>query len=346
MACTDNKLRNSCDSKALSPLAKKVPQVAKGGPKTLLKARTFQRDALVRIVDQLSKYPEYILPMEAAMKSEDLLFTINKGGAVASTDWTGEYKTLQHLPLSFKLQYLKFKAEELKLDGFALDIFQKIQTVDPLEIHLLFSFDVQVHLSSWYPDGMSDAALATKLFSLRADEVGNRLGKLWEAGGLVVQGKVDYSKGGSFELEWPEKGDHASELTHCSGAKVVLPAHAQISKDFVLVDNHLDHYARVELRQTPPIVWYLHTFFASTAPFKNLMQTTGKKFKRLSELSLQVLATSELSFHEQVGKNLKEGADQAAKVNKTRATTKLQIAHSRLEANKEERKKRRTIKLS
>ena len=57
----------------------------------------------------------------------------------------------------------------------------------------------------------------------------------------------------------------------------------------------------------------------------------------MEPLALQVMETSEMSYQKQVGKNLKEGADQAAKVNKTRATTRLQSAHSRLEANKEEK---------
>lgn len=87
-------LRCSCDGKELAPSAKKVPAIKTSGDRPKDRPRNTQRDSFVRIIDQLSKIPECIVPLCGVLLSEELL--VADGGK--RFEWTGDYKHLQTIP--------------------------------------------------------------------------------------------------------------------------------------------------------------------------------------------------------------------------------------------------------
>ena len=126
----------------------------------------------------------------------------------------------------------------------------------------------------------SNPMLVSQLLTLRANSVGPRVEKLLEKGSISPRG-VGY-KHACFSLVFAED-NKASEITHCSGAKLFLHhmPHVVITRAFELHDNHLDITARVSLH---PTVLHLWELFPVDATFVELV-VKDRKSRVLADLA-------------------------------------------------------------
>lgn len=331
-------LKNSCDGESLSPLALKVPAVRKTGDRTADRVKRIQRDALVRIVDQLSKYPEYILPLHGVMMSEDLLVSTKQ--RQHRLEWSGDYKLLSSIPVSWQAQYLCSRARSLGV-ALAQETLDLVEAQNPEDIKLLFGFDIQCALSLPMPVECKDAKVATLTFSRRAKDCGDRLAKLHAAGAFSQPGRVLFTSG-CYSLEFDETTQCVNRVLHISGAAALVPAHARITRQLHLVDNHLDQLARVECK---PVSFSLASFFGADASFKAHMQVPGKRFKLLACVAESVASETTQQKVAEEASVVQVNIPRAEKLMKDRSNATLQKARQQAATIQEARKRRRIISL-
>lgn len=116
-----------------------------------------------------------------------------------------------------------------------------------------------------------------------------------------------------------------------------------ILSSFKLLDNHLDHLARVT---NPPVKTFLHELFPPDTRFKKNMVEVGRKFKALSALADEVVDQQETAAI-QAAENVVEAdcrVTEAAK--QKRRNDNLEKARDQLKKTKVERASRRCLDLS
>jgi len=102
---------NSCDGNPLAPLAKKVPRVRRSGDLSADTRASIERDAFVRIVDKLSKYPAFILPMRGIIMSQDFSGATVSGGKSANNDeWAMNCRSIGKIPKTWIAEWLLHRA--------------------------------------------------------------------------------------------------------------------------------------------------------------------------------------------------------------------------------------------
>lgn len=332
---TKSQYKNSCDGEPLSSYAAKMPAAPKSGNVSIDRVRHMQRDAFQRIVDQLQKYPEYIMPIQSTLLSEDLLVE-NK--VPDKNDWTGEYTTLQRLPPGWKLEFLYKLAQK---EGARIP-YSKLEAISKSTdlLDMLFGYALQYNVTLAFPSEMAERRVASIVLQRRAASVGKRLTHLCSEGAFATPGQVSFEKA-CFRLV--KEGERVTRIIHCSGVEALVPPHAPIDTSFRLIDNHYDHLARVEKK---PSVYFLKVFFADDVGFRIGMQTPGKNITGLQTLASSVAeelqAEETMKDQEVVAVNVevaKSNAQETAKNNLAKARTKI-------DENQQARKRRRTIALA
>jgi hypothetical protein len=337
-------VKNSCDGSDLHPFAKRVPAVHRGGSPAVQKLRAQQHDALVRIVDQLMKYPGYILPVQNELLNGNLLF---KAEDIAEKgEWTGDYKSLGKIPESWMMDFLRELAENQQVPQITLEKLKSVSAHSSDNIDLLFSTSVQLPTTMPFPEDMADVVVALRTLKARSEEVGARLRILVNGGGLKADGSVVCGPGaGSYDILFRESTDgYATSIIHCqSKLSVPFPSHIKMDRTWLLIDNHLDHLARVEKH---PCRYFLRDLFPPDAAFKRCMPVQGKKFHLLSQAAnrFKVLVDAEKSKVEK--KSVGEAATDACK-EAAKERNKVQMAAARVKIAEaaQARKKRRTLTL-
>eukprot|EP00974_Lingulodinium_polyedra_P083480 8081947-Lingulodinium_polyedra.AAC.1 len=109
LSAGEAKVKNSCDGQPLAPYAAKLPAWKRSGDPSTDRVRQLERDAFQRIVDQLCKHPQYILPVQQILMNEDLIMQ-HRGSSIRG-EWTGNYKTLANIPISWKLNFLESRSK-------------------------------------------------------------------------------------------------------------------------------------------------------------------------------------------------------------------------------------------
>eukprot|EP00969_Alexandrium_andersonii_P180811 7990333-Alexandrium_andersonii.AAC.1 len=208
--------------------------------------KSIEFDCMVRIIDKMCKQPSIIVPLHGLMQSHDLEKVHSLASRVTVGSWTGQYKQLDRIPKSWTTEYLLSRAHFLGLNVITHELLSKIEQDSMDALPMLFSFETQTVGAMAFPQQCSDKTICSKTFSKRAEQVGDRLKHLVLAGALGTEGKIDFGKGGCFTLKFAE--GKLSELKHCTGVVAEVPSHVQITTAYTLVDNHLDHLARVELK--------------------------------------------------------------------------------------------------
>ena len=133
-----------------------------------------------------------------------------------------------------------------------------------------------------------------------------------------------------------------STVQHCTGEEAYVLDHVLITPDFNLMDNHLDHMAKVGL---PPCTYYLMDFFkAATCKFIQhvVKDKRGDLLKHTAQQIADQLAEGmDAREKETVGEN----KEVFKEVQQKKATQNLLKARTKLEEKKVARIARRTIKL-
>lgn len=314
----------SCDGKPLSSLALKVPPIKKSGDLSTDTTRNSERDAMVRVIDKMAKYPACVLPIHGYMMSTDFESIASVSGS-CSEEWTGDYACIKNLPKSWMVSFLQFRSKGLLLT-WKMDA-KLIEKADPMYIPHLFCFETQTAMSQPLPAECMDKHVCTKVFDTKADQVEPRLKRFIADGGVAASGNVQW-KHGCFRLHFT---DHkCTRVEHISGTTVDLPAHIVITSDFSLMDNHSDLLARAELA---PAKILLHTLFGEDKRAK-MGVTKGKVAnaalagiaKLEHELVAQVVNTFKAEIVEGDSTVLKEAKKERQKDAMLKAREKLQAA--------------------
>lgn len=159
------------------------------------------------------------------------------------------------------------------------------------------------------PDAMqNDRRMMSLALTKRAASRGTYLTSFARAGGFArpigLMGLV--GKHGCYRLKFTE--GYFSSVVHISDAEGAVPPHLQrtITQEFVLLDNHLDHAARLELS---PSQYFLHDGFAPSAQFKEDMAAKGKQSTFLASLAKEAAGEIEAKDALAVGTEV-DGCDQ------------------------------------
>jgi len=209
-------------------------------------------------------------------------------------------------------------------------------------IRTLFAFETQTLGSTSFPSACHDKYIATKTFTTRAQQVGDRLKNFLDQEGIQSSGALDFSKGGCYKLEFGQDGK-CTNVVHCTGAKVQMPSHVVITTEFSLIDNHLDHLARVELL---PCNYLLYEFFVAKKPgvLEHMIKDKkGDSLRKMAKAIAEKHAEGETQIEQQT---VKEDKALLSVVAKKKAAANLLKARSKLEEKKKDRAARRTIKLA
>lgn len=334
----------SCDGKPLSTLAKKVPQHKRCADHNADDIGKRQRDALVWILDRLSKRPQEIIPLQSYMITRDLSAVATAAGP---SDWSPPYKALERLPKPFMTKLLV----ELALEGtmekhFNKSVATKLEVSDSMNIPTLFSLVLQLPLSCTLPEEFADESICMMTLKKRASDVGKRLKTFIDAGGLGSNSLLDIRGGGAFKFHFDEQGK-ALFVEHCLGEKVAVPSHILVTPSFAIHDNHLDFKSTAKLHpQSIP----LHSFFTasgSSNDFLKHMYQPGKKFRSLHDdannFERQQQAMTKGGVSEAVAADATEAMRDAAK---ERNAAQMVKARQALTDRKRKRDESRVIQLS
>lgn len=275
----------SSDGGPMASLAKKVPLPKKTGVAALDARAHINRDALVWVVDRLSKNLHEAPRIQGYMLSAAF-------AQVGSTDsvteaWTGNYKVLESLPKTFMVKYLLQRAADLKIGVLTGDVLKQLEIHSTLNIPQLFSMDLQLPLSLAMPSEMQNEAVCMRVCKARGQGCGDRLSLFANAGGFLTAGSLNWKTAGCYSFEW--EGDNVCTIKHITGVYVPVPSHAPIDKSFVVKDNDGDWKALVEHL---PSQHSLSKFFTD-AEFLQYMYQPGKNISVLRSLCKDVIETME-----------------------------------------------------
>lgn len=324
----------------MSAIAAKLPKPRPTCNKLLDTRRSFEHSRFTRLVDKMAKYPKEIQPLHNFMMSDDLM-NMNDIEPEAPGEWTGDYRSIDRIPRGWITEYLLWRARSLACDQvLSLNKLQALEESDPDSISMLFAYDTQTVGTMQFPKSLKLKAVATKAFARTADLVGNRLKGLANRGAFGTDDKISFMRG-CFDLRFDLEGRCAS-IEHLPTNEVVngLPTHISITNKYRLIDNHLDHLARVELL---PAKFLLHELFPESARFRKLMVT--KKFKGFAELADRCLAEFEQAQQAAADQTVEESEAALEAAKQRRNIANLEQARAKLAERAEKRKQRRTMDL-
>jgi hypothetical protein len=304
--------------------------------------RIIDYNYMVTIIDTMSKKPQTISGLYGLMRTMNLE-VIHEAKEFGKDEWQGNYKTLERIPKEWIGEYLVKRAVDLNLQKVVnREALKAIGNESIHGIQMLFQFETQTIPQLSFPEVAKDKAVATLMFENRAEAVGHRLNWLVQKGAFAVPGKVNFFSAGCYKLEFA--GEILTGVAHCSGIAGIIPDHLKgfITKKFHLVDNHLDHMAKVELK---PSEHYLWKFFLDDAPFRQKMIQKGKKFRELHKIADNVNIDMEAKRTRFAKVAVQESDEICKDVGKRAKAQNLEKARLKLVERQEARKKARTCKM-
>ena len=172
----------SSDGKALSKLAQKVPSPKKSGNVAMDQRLQVEHDAMVWVIDRLSKNPQEACHIQTYMPSRAFSQALSR----TSSTWSGGYKTLDCLPKSLMLKYLLQRLDSLKVTTVSAETLKALEVADANHVPTLFSMDLQLPLSvSVRPKMIDTETICMQILAARAERVGDRLRHFAVKGGLA-----------------------------------------------------------------------------------------------------------------------------------------------------------------
>eukprot|EP00971_Amphidinium_carterae_P279446 5547459-Amphidinium_carterae.1 len=102
-------------------------------------------------------------------------------------------------------------------------MLSSMELKDPENVMLLFQFETQVMAWQKLPSIITDAEIASRVFTKRAQEVGSRLGRFVANGSIQSNGDLQWQRHGCYSLEMV--GGKCTRVHHISGSVVTVPAH-------------------------------------------------------------------------------------------------------------------------
>ena len=225
--------------------------------------------------------------------------------------------------------------------------FEQLALAGREGIGILLQFHCQIVGTMAVPDKMQDdGRVCCLVLIFRARSRGNYLASFAAAGGLADAKRLRDLLGlhGCYRLTFNEAGV-LIKVTHITGIEGAIPAHLStcITRAFQLLDNHLDHEARLLLL---PSIYYLRDFFPEECGFKKDMLVKGKK--ALFMPSLVVKAEKELAAKDHAAsREVVKGCTSALKAaDKRQKDSAIDKARKALAATRAERVAKRSFVLA
>lgn len=263
------------DGQAMCEYAAKCPRLGKASAdEGLNKQLTLQHRCLQRIIDQCLRCPKYIMPLHSE------LLLIDPDAKQSEDIWSGNYKSMAQIPKQWKIGFILGEAKRQQVVSVTVAYLAKVEAEDSSNISELFACILQLPETMTLPPGLCDGLTASRVFTARAMQVGDRLRQLQTGGGFGLEGNINYVKGGSFELTFKE--GRCTHVGHTASKLVVeVPAHVLVTPSYTLHSNNLDKKPDVLLK---PNRFQLCDLFADDAPFRQVMYNKGKKWTSFSRL--------------------------------------------------------------
>lgn len=187
------------DGQPMCEYAAKCPKLSKPtNDEGLNNTLTLQHRCLQRMIDQCLRSPKYILPLHSE------LLLIDPDAKQSDDVWAGNYNSLAQIPKQWNIGFILGEARRQKATSVDVSYLGKVEQDDSSNIAVLFACVVQLPETMVLPDGLDDGLLASRAFTARAMQVGDRLRQLQVGGGFGFMGNIDYSKGGSYKLLFAE----------------------------------------------------------------------------------------------------------------------------------------------
>lgn len=134
----------SYDGKELAPLARRVPQVKATGSVTTDTQLRMQRNAMINIIDAISKRPKLVMPLFAYLTANDLEADIPDAPQDADA-WKGGYRQLDRIPRGWLSAWLLQYASRHEISTMlSEDYLCKLARADSDGINTIFFFATQL----------------------------------------------------------------------------------------------------------------------------------------------------------------------------------------------------------
>lgn len=339
----------SFDGAPLSKLANRVPGIKKTGVLVADNRLQMERSAMVKIIDAMCKQPKVIMPLFGYLEANDLQKEQEEVEKASrdSDAWRGGYKQIDRIPRGWKSEWLLQHAKAAKIDRIiTADYLSKVALADSDGVSVIFAMATQLLGTMSVPEPMqNDSRIMSLALTKRAESRGAYLTNFAKAGGFAAAQSLMTLVGqhGCFRLKFTE--GYLSSVEHITGVAGAVPAHLQrtITQEFALLDNHLDHAARLELA---PSQYFLKDFFGGGAKFKEDIVAKGKKSTFLAGLA--TVAANEIAAKDMMASSAEvDGCDRVyQEVKKQQREAAMTKAREALQRKRTDRMVKRTFQLS
>lgn len=219
---------------AFCAVAERIPKIARTGNLKEDNRQQMLRDSYVKVVDGLWKEPQHILAMAAYL---DQLRQGEKHTEKRATPKNTTIRTIDEVWIAgFLKDALHWQQQDLEL----------IKAAEPDALRHLLIFGLGAALPTKVPDECRGQQVLAAALKMRLKAAGARLANI---GGFAqfadASGTVDWKQHGVFRLNW--NGAKVESVAHRpTGDQAVIPAHVNITDQFVLLSNWDDNQAKVE----------------------------------------------------------------------------------------------------
>lgn len=316
-----------------SKYASRFPKPTKTLSKTKGAQADIDRDYCIKVVDAMVANP--------ALGAQLYGFIKKKDGEAPNQDerWNPTYMTLDRLGKSWcgawllEMQAANTPKNSGKISEYMLNTLEKFSNQ---AIKMVFYFATATTESTYLPREALCKRVCARMLTARAALCGNRLPRIVQS--VLPSGDIDWLRAGCYHITWGDEG-FATEIQHCSGTTVAVPAHIRISSAFSLTDNHLDFSAKLSLA---PAEYKLCDFFGKTGgPWPLALGKKAPELTRLAEQGAEALEAETKSLHVGIHQ-----ADVLSTVKEERQNQAMAKLRTKLAENRELHKRRRVISLS
>lgn len=304
--------REGCDAAPLHAFARKVPALRKCADATINQRRTLQRNAQVKIVDAIMKYPEMSLEVWGTVEAQ---LKLRAQAEQQDTEkWNEQYKKLAKLPTYWMASWLITRsAGSVTPEQFELVVKSKGEQF----VRELFFYVSQTSATDNLPAECRDKLVCAKVFHARADQVGDRFKCVIDSG-LFEGANVSWPDFGPYQVVWD--GDRAKAINHSSGDSIEINGEGEFTNKYTMHVAWSDTDAYVKGKMAK---FYMRDYFGpNEGPHKTKLPATG-----LQDLAVKVSSTVQKAKEELVADAVIE--DHAVLPDKTLVKRQAALARAR-----------------
>lgn len=230
---------DACDCAPLHPDASKVPAVRKGGDASIYQRKVLQRNAQIKVVDALMKYPNLSLELWGTVGN--MLKNAKEQAADSAEEWSTQYRKFQKLPTYWMTSWLMTHSKgRLTQDDLELVREKRGEAF----LREVFLFTTQTDPGDNLPVAARNKHVCGVMFNMRAGAVGKRLDHLLDRIAFVASQDLTWMDFGPYEVVWQK--NVAVKIKHLSGGDAVIDNDGRFDDSFTWHDCYSDMGAMVK----------------------------------------------------------------------------------------------------